>query len=772
MRQIVCSKARLPGRRRCSLLRLACALLMLGAPLASAQWAQLASPDGRLQVTVDQLDLGAAVTRYPQGEYVYFRVTLDGALVVDWSPLGLRLSDRAFTTDLALLSATTIVVSDSYSLISGKRRQAAYTANELTLRVEASEGDHSEWVLRAFNDGLAFQYRVPGSGAVDVLEELSGFRLPAGSTGYLAQAQTPAQYEPSYEVPYVAQAAGSSAGPEGFYYPALFALPGGRFALIHEAGLTGSYAATRLQGDASENLYRLRFPSVGEGDPTNAALPRVVLPFATPWRVLAVGDAAAIVETDLVTHLSAPADAVFGGDLSWIKPGVAAWSWWSQGTGTPTLQREYVDFAAEQGWEYIVVDEGWSQWPPSEMVDLIQYAAAQGVGVFVWYNSGGSHNSIPLQPRDRLNTPSQIQSEFAILSQLGVAGVKIDFFRSDKQARIGQYLEILRTAAQYRLLVNLHGATVPRGWQREFPNLLTTEAVLGAEYYKWNFGPSASDNVLLAFTRNVVGAMDYTPLTFDAALSQKGISYAHQLALPGLFESGLQTFAGRADSDPLAEYRVLFQQYPFVADYLGELPTGWDETRLLEGHPASHAVIARRSGARWYVSGVNGDGTERSVSINLGDFADNFYRAELIEQGVTADALQFSTLELDNSSSLALTLQSRGGFVLVLKPRQEQSPWRDAPFDESGIWRVTWMGHLIDSYFPFILHREHDWLYAFNDDPDALWLWSESGGWWWTSQQYYPQIYEANTGHLLFYAQGTDNPRWFYDSATQEWLPR
>lgn len=763
---------RSPRGRRLPLRTILALLLTFAPSLALAQWAQIASPDGRLQVTLDQLNLAGTVGRYPNGDYVYYRATLDGNVVVDWSPLGLRLSDREFAADLVLRSATTVAISDSYTLASGKRRNVAFSANELTLLVESPTGERSEWVLRAFNDGFAFQYRVPGGETVSVLEELSGFRLSSATTAYLGQAQVPGEYEPAYEVFYSVQSAGSSAGPEGYYYPALFELPGGSFALLHEAGIDESYAATRLAGDASDNLYRVRFPSEEEGDPANAAVPTASLPLATPWRVVALGDIAAVVATDLVTHLSAPANAVFAGDLSWIKPGLAAWSWWSQGTGTPALQREYVDFAAEQGWDYVVVDEGWSQWPQSELLDLIQYAAAGDVGVFLWYNSGGAHNSIDLLPRDRLDDAAEIDAEFAQLSQWGVAGVKVDFFRSDKQARIQQYRQILLAAARHRLLVNLHGATVPRGWRREFPNLITTEAVLGAEYYKWDFGPSASHNVLLAFTRNVVGAMDYTPLTFSAALAQNGISYAHQLALAALFESGLQTFAGQADSAPLGEYRSLFQRFPFVADYLRELPTTWDDMQLLQGHPASHAVIARRSGARWYVSGVNGDGAARSITINLGEFADNFYRAELIEQGAAADTLTITSLELDSASTLTVSMESRGGFVLVLKPRQEQSPWRDAPLDASGVWRVTWMGHLIDSYFPFILHREHDWLYAYNEDPDGLWLWQEGGGWWWTSQFYYPQIYEADTGHLLFYAEGTDNPRWFYDSALGEWLAR
>lgn len=753
--------------------RAAAVLLLFFSSLVQAQWAQVSSPDGRIVVTVDQLDLGASVARYPVGAQVYYRVTQDGSTVLEWSPLGITLSDRSFTTDLSLVSSATNVVSDNYSLVSGKRLDASYSATALALTVENPAGDQATFEFRVFNDGLSFRYAVPGSGQVTVLDEVSGFRLPASATGYLAPAQAPGVYEPSYEVPYIPQAAGTSLSPEGSFFPALFALAGSsRHVLLHEAGLDESYAASRLAADASDNVYQLRFPSTGEGDIANAVQPVTGLPLQTPWRLAVIGELADIVETDMVTHLSAPLNAVFNNDTSWVQPGKSAWSWWSQGTATAALQREYVDFAAEHGWEYIVVDEGWTAWAAGELQNLVQYAAAQNVRVFVWYNSGGSHNAIALEPRDRLNTPAQMQGEFFQLAQWGVAGVKIDFFRSDKQARIAQYRQLLSAAAQHNLLVNLHGATVPRGWQREFPNLLTTEAVLGAEYYKWAAGPAALDNVRLAFTRNVVGAMDYTPLTFAAALSQRGISYAHQLALATLFESGLQVFADQADSDPQAGYRALFTSMPFVADYLREIPTVWDETRLLDGSPDSHAVIARRSGERWYVSGINGEATIRTVTLALGDFANNFYSAQLIEQGATADTLQSTDSDKDYSSTLTIDMAPQGGFVLVLKPKNELSPWKDAPWDATGTWRITWMGYLNDAVYPLVLHREHDWMFAFNNDPDALWIWSANDGWWWTSQSFYPQVYDATSGHLLFYAEGTDNPRWFYDADLAQWISR
>lgn len=761
----------LPARRMTVLL--AALGTVLVSPLAQAQWAQVSSPDGNLVVTVDQLDLGAAVSRYPNGQYLYYSVSRQGQTVLEWSPLGITLSDRAFTENLTLLSTSTDVVSDAYQLVSGKRSALTASANEVALTIENGAAQQLELQLRVFDDGLAFRYHVPGTATVSVLSELSGFRVPTGATGYLSPAQAPGVFEPAYEVPVVPQPAGTTLYPEGYYFPALFQLQNGSdYLMVHEAGLDEAYAASRLDGDATDNVYVQRFPSQGEGDAANPTAPSTTLPLETPWRMVAVGSLADIVETDLVTHLSPPLNGVFNGDPSWVLPGKSAWSWWSQGTGTPTLQREYVDFAEEFGWDYIVVDEGWDQWAAGELQSLVQYAAARNVRVFVWYNSGGSHNTIAFGPRDRLDTLAQMQAEFSQLAQWGVAGVKIDFFRSDKQARMVQYRNLLLTAAQHALLVNFHGSTVPRGWRREFPNLVTSEAVLGAENYIWLTGPSAMDNVRLVYTRNVVGAMDYTPLTFDAAFTQQGISYAHQLALAGVFESAVQVFAGRADSDTQGGYRALFTSAPFVADYLAELPTAWDETLLLSGSPDSHAVVARRSGERWYVSGINGEASARSVDIVLGDFAVNFYSAQLIEEGGTPATLQNTLSDADYTDTLSITMEPRGGFVLVLKPKNEESPFKDAPYDPTGTWKITWMGYLTDAVYPVLLHREHDFMYALNNDPDGLWLWSSGDGWWWTSQTTYPQVFDATTGHLLFYAEGTDNPRWFFDIDAGEWISR
>lgn len=642
-------------------------------------WATLSSPDKRLTVTIKQMELGVLLPRYPSGALLYYQLQRDGETVLDWSSLGLHLADADLAFDLRSVATTWERVGDEYTLVHGKRGEHSYVAEELMLAVQNLAGELMALRFRLFDDGLAFRYELPGSGQSTVIGEQSAFRLPDGAMGYLAEAAQQSLYQPGYEGLYYSHMAGSKPSPtiDGFYYPALFKLPrGDTHVLLHEAGLDSSYAGTRLDADTRDRVYQVRFPSPDEGDALAPAQPVVTRPVATPWRLAVVGTLQDIVASNLTTHLSHALDEVFQGDTSWIKPGKAAWSWWSQGTQTPALQREYIDSAAEFGWEYVIVDADWSLWPDasSEVQALVQYASVRGVQIVLWYNSGGTNNSVAFEPRDRLDDEAGIRAEFAKLASWGVAGVKVDFFRSDKQAQIKQYHNILRIGAEHGLHVILHGSTPPRGWRRQFPNLLTSEAVFGAEHYKWSPGPDAEHNVRLVFTRNVVGAMDYTPLTFAEPLALQGISYAHQLALAVVFESALQVFSGQADLSPDKGFRQLFAKFPFVEGFLRRLPVRWDETYLLEGDPTSHAVLARRHGHSWYVAGINGESMPRDVVVNVaellvGENAEGWdYTVNIIAEGATPGELQSSVIVVPPDGQVEVTLESRGGFVLVLNP--------------------------------------------------------------------------------------------------------
>lgn len=291
--------------------------------------------------------------------------------------------------------------------------------------------------------------------------------------------------------------------------------------------------------------------------------------------------------------------------------------------------------------------------------------------LLLWYNSGGPHTVSPGEtPLDRMLEPVR-RDEMDKISRWGIAGIKVDFFNSDKQDRIEQYIGILEDAADFELLVNFHGSTVPRGWQRTYPHLMTLEAVNGAENYKFpGVGnvPTAIVNVQHALLRNVVGSMDYTPVVFESALANAGLPYAHSLALAVIFESGIQHFADRADSVQTAGYRAVFRAYPFVGDFLSTVPVAWDETRLVQGDIDSHVFLARRSGTNWYLAGI--DATEQATEYTFAlDFLNaGTYEISWIAPDGPADSLRLIAETAAAGDSVTVDLPANGGFVATLTP--------------------------------------------------------------------------------------------------------
>jgi hypothetical protein len=644
------------------------------APLARS-W-QIESPDQRtvLSVVLRQPSAEAGAPSTPTdvdagaaAEALFYRVERDGLVYLDWSPLGVVYEDESFVEGLEPRSSSERPVQESYEALFGKRRLRSVNAAELVVRVANTGGAMIDIVFRAHDDGISYRYVRPGSGPARIVDERSGFTLPANAPGVIQPHAKASTYTPAYERAYRQVVAGEAApaDADGWSFPALFEVSAGHHALISEAALDATFAGSRLHGKAVGSTYTVRLPSADEGAGIGEVAPTSELPWATPWRLVMLGETATVVESTLVEDLSPPPSA--DGDFaSWVKPGRGAWSWWSQDTGSPELQREYIDSAAEFGWEYALVDANWDRWPDAaaEIAALSEYARTKNVRLWLWYNSGGPHNEVTEGPRDRMHDRATRQAELAWLVSLGIAGIKVDFFHSDKQDRIRQYLEILEDAALHRLLVNFHGCTLPRGWQRTYPNLVTMEGVLGAESYRWNREPSASQNVLYAYLRNVVGSMDYTPITFEAALRRANIAYVHELALSVVYESGVQFFADRADSDPAYGFRAVFAAEPAVASFLGAVPAAWDDTRFIAGAPPDLVILARQHGADWYLAGITGDAYAASTEkVALGFLGEGDYAAILFEQGDEPSTFAVSTRDLASGDTLDVTLASRSGFV-------------------------------------------------------------------------------------------------------------
>ena len=635
-------------------LLLAVLTVLLAAPVSAQEWS-VDSPSGGNRITLKRSSDGRLTWRALHGPSV----------VVEDSELGIRRADQPFTEGLAFVrDSSSTPIEDRYETPHGKRRLHAVRANQRTLTLRNASGAQVEIVLRAHDDGAAFRYRFPETDATPrtVVEERSGFHLPSGTKAWLLPHHMPSRYKPAYEDLFHEVPVGTAAPePAGWSFPGLFKTSGGTWLLVTEAALDETYCGSRFASDAPGGVYRLRFPDPGEGRGVGEVNPTSTLPWTMPWRVVIIGDAAArIAESDLVSDLSPPSRVA---DTSWIKPGRASWSWWSESDSPKHAEalNRFVDLAAEMGWEYSLVDANWNFMETGKIEDVVAHAREKGVGLLFWYNSGGPHNDVTEAPRDRMLVREVRRAEFARLRDWGVRGVKVDFWQSDKQDRIRQYREVLADAADFHLLVNFHGCTLPRGWSREFPHLVGMESVMGAEQYKFSEdyqAKSAWHNTVLPFTRNVPGEMDYTPVTFTDHKYPHHTTNAHELALSVVFEVGVQHLA---DSDKA--YRALPDG---PKTFLKQVPAAWDETALVDGEPGKSVVVARRAGDVWYVGGINGQEAPRDTRVEMSFLGQGSWQLTLIRDGENDRSFAASARQVTSKDALDVPVRARGGFVMRL----------------------------------------------------------------------------------------------------------
>jgi alpha-glucosidase len=434
---------------------------------------------------------------------------------------------------------------------------------------------------------------------------------------------------------------------------------------LHQAALDASYCATKLSNAADSNKYKLTFPNPRDGRGLGEATPTITLPWKSPWRVAIMGTLADVVESTLVDDVSPPSVVK---NTNWIKPGIASWNYWSSNHGTKDYKivTAFADLAADMNWPYTLLDWEWdSMTNGGNLEDALKYIHSKGVKPLMWYNSGGPHTYVSSTPRDRMLTHENRVEEFTKLKKLGVAGVKVDFFESEKQDMIKYYLDILEDAAQFEMMVYFHGCIVPRGWARTYPNLMTYEAVRGAEWYNNTPDftmPAPEHNATLPFTRNVVGSMDYTPVTFTNSQFPHITSYGHELALSVLFESGIQHMADRPEG---------YYELPDAAKtFLKNVPNAWDDTKLVDGYPGQDVIIARRKGTSWYIGGINADGRREKRKTVKFDFLPEGakYKLTLIADGKHDKDFDTQYMAVDKSSSIDVKLLRRGGFAAVLVP--------------------------------------------------------------------------------------------------------
>ncbi|HEY4155974.1 MAG TPA: glycoside hydrolase family 97 catalytic domain-containing protein, partial [Puia sp.] len=538
-----------------------------------------------------------------------YAVLINGDTAIRESALGLTFSDESFNNGLAFVRAEDSSIDDHYQMVTGKRKKNEAKANQVTVTFKNKIDRRIQLVLRAYNDGVAFRYRFPDAKEKDtVTEESTAFSIPLHGKAWLQSYSLPADWAPSYENMYsngtpIGENARDSSG---YSFAALFQSKN-NWLLLTEAGLDENFYGSHLQEHCENGIYRIARPQSGEARGLYSPFAITSGPFATPWRVIITGKSLkTIFESNLVNHLSDPNRI---GDVSWVKPGRSSWSWWSDHKSSRDFNslKKYIDLSKEMGWEYSLVDANWDLMQGGNIEQLANYAKTLGVRLSLWYNSAGPHSKITERPRDIMSDPQKRKEELKKIRAWGIAAIKVDFFNSDKQELIKLYQDILKDAAAEHIMVLFHGCTLQRGWARTWPNLVTMEGVHGAEQYTWDkkfSAESPAQNIIYGLTRNVVGSMDYTPVTFSSyPCCRHSTTNAYELALSVLFESGIIHFADGAGNYEKTDANI--------HEFLRKVPSTWDDSRFIQGYPGKELVIARRSGDDWYVAAANGEDMEK-----------------------------------------------------------------------------------------------------------------------------------------------------------------
>ncbi len=608
------------------------------------------------------------VTCNPAGET--YSIAYKAKPVIDNSKLGLIRDDEDFSQGLKFVKASDpTTVKDSYTMLNAKKKNITYTATERIIETQTNSGKKMNIIFRVSNDGVAFCYVFPetSSDIKHIASEATSFHFFEGTRAWL-QPKTEAQSgfehsNPSYEAHYEMDipTGKPSPGQNGWVYPALFRY-NDVWMLMTEAALGRTYCGTALQQNSPGNEYKINFPEAPEKIPGGALNPQSTLPWQTPWRIIAIGSLKTIMESTLGTDLAFGAKKM---DAAFIKPGKASWSWIIDKDDSTIygVQKKYIDFAANMKWQYCLIDAGWDKTIGYDSVKLLaDYAKQKNVGILLWYNSAGNWNTVPFTPHSKLLTHESRMQEFSRIEAMGIKGIKVDFFGGDGQSFINYYQDILDDAASYHLLVNFHGATLPRGWQRTYPNLMTTEAVFGYEMITFgqdNANAAPAHMVMCAMIRNAFDPMDFTPMNlYKIPHIKRATTAAFELATTVLFLSGIQHYA----ETPAGMAHVPER----VRDFLRTLPNNWEDVKFIDGYPGKFYVVARRSGDKWYVAGINGEKTEKQLKLDL--FFLKHKKGELIASGNNAgDEPSFGVKAVTISPGGKVNIKVKGndGFVIV-----------------------------------------------------------------------------------------------------------
>ena len=647
--------------------------LLLTCLSAQAFEKKITSPDGNLVVTIND-----------EGGKPAYQVDYKGAAMLLRSPLGLVLNFEDLTKDLVIKDCATQTVIDNYSLKTIKQSQVHYEATEAVCQVEKNGRHAMDIIFRVSNRDVAFSYKLypkkirGGETLAAIVEsEASGFVLPDGTTTFLCPQSKPmggfARTSPSYETSYTLdEPMGKNGWGEGYTFPCLFKVPvaatksqstGQGWVLISETGTDGNYVACRLLNEGGAN-YKIGFPQQGEMNGWGTTTASVSLPAQTPWRTITVGNSLQnVVETTVPFDLVKPKYKA-SRDYTY---GAGSWSWIIGMDSSCNFdeQKRYIDFSAAMGWRTVLIDALWDkQIGYEKMAELSRYAKSKGVGIFLWYNSNGSWNDAPQSPLNKMNRSAARRQEMKWMQENGILGIKVDFFGGDKQAMMQVYEDILTDANEFGIQVIFHGCTLPRGWERMYPNYVASEAVLASE--NLHFGQGACDaeafnGCIHPFIRNTVGSMDFGGSTlnkFYNADNKRGThrvtSDVYALATAVLFQSSVQHFAMAPNN--------LTDAPAWAVDFMKNVPTTWDEVKFIDGYPGKYCIMARRHGDKWFVAGICADKQPLKKTITLPMFTKG------TELQVYSDDAQLNgsvqTVKQNKKQQITVTIPTNGAVVI------------------------------------------------------------------------------------------------------------
>ena len=641
-------------------------IFMTSSVLAWAGDVIISSPDSSLQVTVSDA-----------GGRLYYSASLNGQQMLLPSALGLKTSIGDLTRELSIVNSQLSIVSNAYQMRGTKASSHTYKATKAVIDIENKDHQHFSIIFQVSDNDIAFRYAIPRQKwqgkepkRLRIKSELSSFNFPDGTTTFISPQIGPEsgweQTKPSYEEGYSADAPMDTPSQynHGYIFPALFHLGGG-WALVSETGVSSGYCGSHLSDYQPDVGYTVSYPDAGENNGYGTDFAAIPLPGETPWRTITLGTSLKpIVETtisyDLVEPLYAPSTD--------YKPGRYTWSWliWQDKSINYDDQVKFIDLASDMGFEYCLVDNWWDTQIGRDRIEkLSKYAQSKGVHLLLWYNSNGFWNDAPQGPRDCMSTAIAREREMRWMQSIGIKGIKVDFFGGDKQETMRLYEDILCDANRYGLQVVFHGCTVPRGWERMYPNFVASEAVLASENVFFNEGAAIKqpfDLTLHPFCRNATASMDWGGIIMNKHLSPDNQS-RHPRHTTDIFEMASGIIMQTSVQCVAIQPNNLDELPEFELDFLGGLPTTWEETRFIDGYPGRYVVLARKStDGKWYVAGLNALKEPLTLTLDLPMFTPGESLRYYVDEP-SGEPTVFP-LKIDKKGRAKVTIQPNGGIIL------------------------------------------------------------------------------------------------------------